>query len=129
MLKRLPVLFALLSLGACCCGVPSEPEARPVHAVRLGTWYYLHIEDPPAAVLGQPLGPEHARVLRQITCDGVIHRGSGQIDDPCGFQNGDSDVLPTGTTLHPVGDIPGGQRVGAMVDGRLMIFAIHFPPD
>ncbi|WP_420129744.1 hypothetical protein [Longimicrobium sp.] len=130
MLKRIPLLLALLALGACCCGVPTETAPQPVHAVRLGTWYYLLVEDRAADVPGGPvLGPEYARVIRRIECGGVIHTGNGQIEDPCGFQDGDSDVLPAGTTLHPVDAIPGGQRVGAVLDGRLLIFAIRFPPD
>jgi hypothetical protein len=63
------------------------------------------------------------------TAKGVIHAGSGHIQDPCGFQDGDSDLLPAGTTLHPVGGVPGGQRLGAVLEGRLLIFAIQFPPD
>lgn len=98
--------------------------------MRLGGWYYLQVGDlGPVAPGGPVLGPEYARVLRRIECDGVIHSGDGQIEDPCGFQDGDSDVLPAGTPLHPVGDIPGGQRVGAVLDGRLPVFAIRFPPD
>lgn len=127
-LTRIPVLLALLALGA-CCGVTS-PEPQPVHAVRLGSWYYLQVQDRPANAPGGPvLGPEYARVARRIACDGVIHTGGGQIEDPCGLQDGDSDVLPAGTTLHPVDGIPGGQRVGAVLDGRLLVFAVHFPPD
>jgi hypothetical protein len=129
-LKRIPILLALLALGACCCGVPTSAEPTPIHAVKLGSWYYLLVDDQPAVAPGAPvLGPEFARVLRRIQCDGVIHLGDGQIQDPCGFQEGDSDVLPAGTTLHPVDGIPGGQRVGAVLDGRLLIFAIRFPPD
>lgn len=130
MLKRIPILLALLALGACCCGVPTEAQPQPVHAVRLGAWYYLQVDDRPYTPQGRPvLGPEYARVLRRIDCAGVIHRGNGQIQDPCGFQDGDSDVLPAGTPLHPLDDIHGGQRVGAVLDGRLLIFAVHFPPD
>lgn len=129
MLKRIPILLTLLALGACCCGV-TDPAPQPVHAVRLGSWYYLQVEDRAAGAPGGPvLGAEYARVLRRIECSGVIHTGGGQIQDPCGFQDGDSDVLPAGTTLHPVDGIPGGQRVGAVLDGRLLIFAIRFPPD
>ncbi len=130
MLKRIPILLALLTLGACCCGVPTETTPQPVHAVRLGTWYYLLVEDRPANAQGGPvLGPEYARVLRRIDCQGVVHSGRGQVQDPCGFQDGDSDVLPVGTTLHPVDGISGGQRLGTVLDGRLLVFAIHFPPD
>lgn len=129
-LKRIPIFLALLTLGACCCGVPTETAPPPVHAVRLGPWYYLLAEDRTAGAPGGPvLGPEYARVLRRIECDGVIHTGNGAIEDPCGFQDGDSDLLPAGTTLHPVDGIPGGQRVGAVVDGRLLVFVIRFPPD
>lgn len=128
MLKRIPILLALLALGACCCGAPTGPEPRPVHAVRLNQWFYLLVEDRPAEG-GPVLGAEFARVSRKIQCDGVIHTGNGHIQDPCGFQDGDSDLLPAGTTLHPVGDVPGGQRLGAVLKGRLLIFAIHFPPD
>ncbi len=130
MLKRIPILLALLALGACCFGVPTTPEPQPVHALRLVSWFYLLAEDRPAHAPGGPvLGPEYARVLRRIDCDGVLHTGNGHIQDPCGFQEGDSDLLPAGTTLHPVGDVPGGQRLGAVLEGRLLIFAIHFPPD
>lgn len=130
MLKRIPILLALLALGACCCGVPTETTSQLVHAVRLGDWYYLQVDDRAAGAPGGPvLGPEYARVLRRIDCDGVIHTGNGVIDDPCGFQEGDSDLLPAGTTLHPMDGIPGGSRVAAVLNGRLLIFAIHFPPD
>ncbi|HEX6369601.1 MAG TPA: hypothetical protein VF006_11845 [Longimicrobium sp.] len=128
--KRIPILLVLLALGACCCGPVTASEPQPVHAVRLDPWFYLLVSDQPApAQGGAVLGPEYARVLRRIDCDGVIHTGSGQIQDPCGFRHGDSDLLPAGTTLHPVDGIPGGQRLGAVVDGRLLIFAIAFPPD
>jgi hypothetical protein len=116
-LKRILVLAALLPLGACCCGVTTA-EPRPVHAVRLGGWYYLLVEDRAANAQGAPvLGPEYARVLRRIECEGVIHTGGGQIQDPCGLQEGDSSLLTAGTTLHPVGDIDPGQRLGAVLDG------------
>lgn len=128
MLKRIPVLLALLALGACCCGL-TESQPRPVHAVRLNQWFYLLVEDRPAVESGPVLGPEYARVLRRIECHGVIHAGHGHIRDPCGFQDGDSDLLPAGTTLHPVGDVPAGQRLAAVLEGRLLIFAVHFPPD
>lgn len=128
MLKRIPIHLALLALGACCCGI-TESQPQPVHAVRLDEWFYLLVEDRPAVESGTVLGPEYARVLRRIDCEGVIHAGNGRIQDPCGFQHGDSDLLPAGTTLHPVGGIPGGQRVGAVLEGRLLIFAIQFPPD
>jgi hypothetical protein len=128
MLKRILVLLALLALGACCCGI-TESQPQPVHAVRPDQWFYLLVEDGPAVEGGPVLGVEYARVLRRIDCDGVIHTGNGHIQDPCGFQEGDSDLLPAGTTLHPVGDVPGGQRLGAVLEGRLLIFAIHFPPD
>lgn len=129
MLKRIPVLLVLLALGACCCGPPTGSDPQPVHAVRLNQLYYLLVEDRPAGEGAPVLGPEYARVLRKIDCEGVIHTGNGHIQDPCGFQEGDSDLLPAGTTLHPVGDAPGGQRLGAALEGRLLIFAIHFPPD
>jgi hypothetical protein len=132
-LKRIPILLALLALlalGACCCGVTDPGAPPPVHAVRLDSWYYLLAEDRAADAPGGPvLGPEYARVLRRVECDGVIHTGNGQIQDPCGLEDGDSDLLPAGTTLHPVDGIPGGQRVGAVLDGRVLIFAIRFPPD
>jgi hypothetical protein len=129
-LKRIPILLALLALGACCCGVPTETAPQPVHTVKLDGWYYLLVDDRPAGAPGAPvLGPEYARVLRQVDCDGVIHTGNGQIQDPCGLRDGDSSLLAAGTTLHPLDDIPGGQRVGTVLDGRLLIFAIRFPPD
>lgn len=130
MLKRIPILLALLALGACCCG-PVSSEPQPVHAIKLGTWYYLQVDDRAAGVPGGPvLGAEFARVARRLEgCSGVIHKGNGQIEDPCGFQEGDSDLLPAGTTLHPLDDIPGGQRLGAVLGGRLLIFMIRFPPD
>jgi hypothetical protein len=130
MLKRILILLVSLALGACCCGVPTSSAPPPVHAIKLGAWFYLLVDDQPAMAQGAPvLGPEFARVLRRIPCDGVIHLGNGQIQDPCGFQEGDSDLLPAGTPLHPVGDISGGQRLAAVVDGRLLTFAIRFPPD
>lgn len=128
MVMRIVAALALLVLGACCCGPPTEPEQRR-HAVRLEGRYYLLASDEafvPAA--GAALGAEHARVERMIDCDGVIVRDAG-IEDPCGFRDGDSDVLPAGTTLHPVDDVPAGQRLAAVRDGRLMIFHAHFPPD
>lgn len=129
MLKRIPILLALLALGACCCGPVTGSEPRPVHAVKLGGWYYLLLENRPAGEGAPALGPEYARVLRKIGCEGVIHTGSGHIQDACGFQEGDSDLLPGGTTLHPVGDAPGGQRLGAVTDGRLLILGVYFPAD
>jgi hypothetical protein len=128
MLKRIPFLFALLALGACCCGI-TEPQPQPVHAVRLDPWFYLLVEDRSAVEGGAVLGPEYARVLRRIDCEGVIHAGNGRIEDPCGFRHGDSDLLPAGTTLHPVDGVPGGQRLGAVLEGRLLIFVIRYPPD
>lgn len=129
MLKRIPILLALLLLGA-CCAPPTEPDARAVHALRLNGWYYLLMEDLPAGAQGGPvLGAEYARVARRIDCDGVVHTGNGQIQDTCGFQEGDSDLLAAGTTLHRVDGVPPQQRVGAVLDGRLLIFGVHFPPD
>ena len=130
MLKRIPILLLLFSLGACCCGPVDSTGTGPVHAVRLGTWYYLLVDERPLDEPGRPvLGPEYARVLRKFDSGGVVHAGDGVIEDPCGFRDGDSDVLPAGTTLHPVGDIDPGQRVGAVQNGWLMIFAVRFPPD
>jgi hypothetical protein len=129
-LKRIPILLALVALGACCCGPLTGTEPQPTHAVRLHEWYYLLVDDQPVPAQDGPvLGPEYARVARRIDCNGVFHTGNGHIDDPCGFQEGDSDLLPAGTTLHPVDGIPGGQRLGAVLDGRLLLFAIHYPPD
>lgn len=131
MLKRIPILLLLFALGACCCHpVDSTSPTAPMHAVRLGAWYYLLVDERPLDSPGTPaLGPEYARVLRKIECEGVVHAGNGRIEDPCGFQHGDSDILPAGTTLHPLGDIDPGQRVGAVQNGSLLTFAIHFPPD
>ena len=133
-MKRFLFLLALLTvsvptLGACCCGPPLEPE-DPVHAVRLGGIYYLLARDQPVPEEGSfELGPEHARVLRQIPCAGVVRKRSGGLEDPCGFQDGDSDVLPAGTALHPLDEVPAAQRLAAVVDRRLLTFHAYYPPD
>lgn len=130
MLKRIPAFLLLLALGACCCGVPTDTGPRPVHAIRLNQWFYLLIEDRPANTQGAlVLGPEYARVARRIDCAGVVLRGNGHVQDPCGFQEGDSDLLPAGTTLHPVDNVPAEQRLAAIHEGRLLIFGVHYPPD
>jgi hypothetical protein len=121
-------VLTMLSLGACCCGPPTASEERR-HAVMLDGRYYLYFHDQPMPAQGGPvLGAEHARVARQIPCSGVIMRNPG-IEDPCGFQDGDSSLLAAGTTLHPVDDVPAGQRLGAMWGGRLYLFNLYFPPD
>ncbi len=129
MLKHvLLAVLALTSLGACCCGVPTETEERR-HAVMVEGRYYLYFRDDVMPPQGGPvLGAEHARVARQIPCAGIIMRDPG-IEDPCGFQDGDSSMLPAGTTLHPVDDVPAGQRLGAVWGGRLFLFNAFFPPD
>lgn len=122
------VVLTMLSLGACCCGPPTASEERR-HAVMLDGRYYLYFTDQPMPAQGGPvLGAEHARVARQIPCSGVIMRNP-EIEDPCGFQNGDSSLLAAGTTLHPVDDVPAGQRLGAVWGGRLFLFNAYFPPD
>lgn len=129
MMKHLVLaVLALFSLGACCCGVPTDTGERR-HAVMVEGRYYLYFSDVPMPAQGGPvLGAEHARVARQISCAGIILRDQG-IEDPCGFQDGDSSMLPTGTTLHPVDDVPAKQRLGAVWDGRLFLFHAFFPPD
>lgn len=121
----------LFSLGACCCGPPPTEPGERVHAVRVSGWYYLLASDEPIPPQDRAvLGPEYARVSRLVPCgDGVIHYGNGRVEDPCGLQPGESTVLPAGTTLHPVDNIPAGQRLGAVHQGRLLIFVVYFPPD
>jgi hypothetical protein len=129
MIVRL-VLAVLLasSLGACCCGPPTEPNPRR-HAVRLEGRYYLLFSDTPAPTQGGPaMGAEYARVARQVPCEGIILR-TPAIEDPCDLQDGDSSVLPAGTTLHPVDGLPAAQRLGAVSAGRLLLFHAYFPPD
>lgn len=127
--KHAPLLLTLLVLSAYSCRSPVELPS-PVHAVRLAGWYYLLVEDRPAgAPSARVLGAEHGRVLRRIECEGVIHVGNGRIDDPCGFQDGDSDILPAGIALHVVEDVPPAQWLGAVLDGRVLLFAVRFPPD
>lgn len=121
------VVLAGLSLGACCCGPVTVEQRR--HAVRVEGVYYLLVHEAAMPAQGGPvLGAEHTRVARQITCDGIVLR-EGIMDDPCGFQDGDSDVLAAGATLHPVDGAPAGQRLGAVQDGRFLLFHPYYPPD
>lgn len=68
------------------------------------------------------------RVLRRIDREGGHPRGAGHIQDPCGFQDEDSDLLPAETPLHPVDGVPGRQGLGGVLKGRLLIFAMHVLP-
>ncbi|HEU0297820.1 MAG TPA: hypothetical protein VFR37_00155 [Longimicrobium sp.] len=128
MMKHVVAVLALLSLGACCCGVPTDAEERR-HAVMVEGRYYLYFRDDALPAQGGPvLGAEHARVARQIPCAGIIIRDPG-IEDPCGFQDGDSSLLAAGTTLHPVDGVPAGQRLGGVWGDRLFLFHAYYPPD
>lgn len=121
----------LLSLGACCCG-PLDSVSAPHDAVRMdGLYYLLYRDDPLDPQDGtQVLGPEQARVLRRVEgCAGVVVRAQDGIHDPCGLQDGDSNLLAAQTPLHSVSGFASGQALGTTHEGRFLVFTAYFPPD
>lgn len=128
MLGRILTFLALLGLGACCCGGPVDAERR-IHAVRLNGVYYLLVSEHP--VDSTTLGPEYARVLRKVECEGLIWRSASGLDDPCDLRDGDSSVLPAGTALYTMGtgNVPAHHRLAAVMDDRIHLFNLYFPPD
>jgi hypothetical protein len=126
---RITPIFLLLALAGCDGPVAPDHEVRD--AVRLQGLYYVLTRDEPLQPqdAGQVLGPEHARVLRQVAgCDGVVLLDPG-IGDPCGLRDGDSNRLPAQTPLHAPPGVPAGQQVATAYGGRFLVFTAYFPPD
>ena len=125
---RITPIVLLLALAGCDGLVEPDRDVRDV--VRLGGIYYLLSRDEPLQAQdgGQILGPEHARVLRQVQGCAVVYQAPG-IDDPCGLRDGDSNRLPAQTPLHARPGIPAGQQVATVHGDRFLVFTAYFPPD
>jgi hypothetical protein len=131
-MKHIPRIVFLLLLALAACGSPAAPNPDAKHAVRVDGRYYLFFRD--EALLpqdgGQLLGAEQTRVVRRVSgCAGVWVRTGGGVQDPCGLQDGESSLLPAGTALHEVPPFHPGLTLGAVLDGRYLVFNAYFPPD
>lgn len=126
------MVLAVLPLLAACTSDPAAPRWDARDAVKLNGIYFLLAGDEsitPGGDAGTRLGVAHGTVLRRVPCDGVrVRRDGWGIQDPCGLQPGDSNVLAAGTTLYADPEV-GPQRLLAIHGDRLLTFNGVFPPD
>jgi hypothetical protein len=91
-------LLGIALVAGACSGGPVALQGACTNVVQVGGTLYARSGPPPENAI---VGPEHARTLRQRTCDDVIRYEDGQpVPTPEAWQDGDALALPVGTPLY-----------------------------